>query len=98
MARVIVNRLWQHHFGRGLVSTPSDFGVQGDQPTHPELLDWLAGELIRNGWQLKPVHKLMMTSATYRQNNETDAARLAADPDNRLFWHRSPQRLEGDHS
>jgi len=96
VARVIVNRLWQHHFGRGLVSTPSDFGVQGDQPTHPELLDWLAGELIRNGWQLKPVHKLMMTSATYRQNNETDAARLAADPDNRLFWHRSPQRLEGE--
>ncbi len=96
LARVMVNRLWQHHFGRGLVSTPSDFGAQGDKPTHPELLDWLAGELIRNGWQLKPVHKLMMTSAAYRQNNEVDAARASADPENKLFWHRTPQRLEAE--
>ena len=65
LARVIVNRLWQHHFGRGIVATPNDFGVQGARPTHPELLDWLASELIRNGWRLKPMHKLIMTSATY---------------------------------
>jgi len=96
LARVIVNRLWQHHFGRGLVSTPSDFGVQGEKPTHPELLDWLAGELVRNGWHLKPLHKLMMTSATYRQNNAVDTRRQAADPDNRLLWHRPPQRLEAE--
>jgi mono/diheme cytochrome c family protein len=67
LARVIVNRLWQHHFGRGIVATPSDFGVQGARPTHPELLDWLAGELIRGGWRLKPMHKLIMTSAAYQQ-------------------------------
>ena len=65
LARVIVNRLWQHHFGRGIVATPSDFGTQGERPTHPELLDWLAGELIRGGWRLKPIHKLIMTSAVY---------------------------------
>jgi mono/diheme cytochrome c family protein len=70
LARVIVNRLWQHHFGQGLVATPSDFGSTGARPTHPELLDWLAGELIRNGWRLKPVHKLIMTSATYRQRSD----------------------------
>ena len=65
LARVIVNRLWQHHFGRGIVGTPNDFGAQGDPPTHPELLDYLAGELIRGGWKLKPLHKLIMTSAVY---------------------------------
>jgi hypothetical protein len=69
LARVIVNRLWQHHFGRGLVATPNDFGKQGSLPTHPELLDWLAQELIRGGWRLKPLHKLIMTSATYRQGS-----------------------------
>jgi mono/diheme cytochrome c family protein len=96
LARVIVNRLWQHHLGRGLVSTPSDFGNTGDKPTHPELLDWLAGELIRNGWQLKPLHKLIMTSGVYLQGDDTDAKRMQADPDNRLWWHRSPQRLEAE--
>jgi hypothetical protein len=68
LARVIVNRLWHHHFGRGIVATPNDFGVQGARPTHPELLDWLAAELIRNNWRLKPMHRLIMTSATYRQS------------------------------
>src|SRR5439155_2522972 len=96
LARVIVNRLWQHHFGRGIVATPSDFGAQGEKPTHPELLDWLAGELIQNHWQLKPIHKLMLTSATYQQNGEVDARREKIDPDNRLLWHRSPQRLEAE--
>jgi mono/diheme cytochrome c family protein len=69
LARVIVNRLWQHHFGRGIVATPNDFGVQGTRPTHPELLDWLAGELIRAKWRLKPIHKLIMMSAMYRQKS-----------------------------
>src|SRR5262249_47785296 len=67
LARVIVNRLWQHHFGAGLVATPNDFGKTGTLPSHPELLDWLAGELIRGGWKLEPIHKLMVTSATYQQ-------------------------------
>ena len=96
LARVIVNRLWQHHFGRGLVATPSDFGVQGDAPTHPALLDFLAAELIRNGWRLKPVHKLILTSATYLQGDATDAARMKIDPDNTLWWHRARQRLEAE--
>ena len=96
VARVIVNRLWQHHFGRGIVATPSDFGAQGEKPTHPELLDWLAGELIRGGWKLKPLHKLMMTSAAYMQSAQTDAARRAADPDNTLVWRYARKRLEGE--
>ena len=71
LARVIVNRLWQHHFGKGLVRTPNDFGAQGEPPTHPELLDYLAGELIKGGWKLKPIHKLIMTSAAYQQGERT---------------------------
>ncbi|MEW6304894.1 MAG: DUF1549 domain-containing protein [Verrucomicrobiota bacterium] len=96
LARVIVNRLWQHHFGRGLVSTPSDFGNTGDKPTHPELLDWLASELIKSGWRLKSLHKLMMTSATYMQGDQSNEKGMSADPDNLLWWHRSPQRLEAE--
>ncbi|MBW3543379.1 MAG: DUF1553 domain-containing protein, partial [Planctomycetes bacterium] len=68
-ARVIVNRLWQHHMGRGLVGTPNDFGKQGERPSHPELLDWLAARLIENGWRLKPIHRLIVTSAVYRQSS-----------------------------
>jgi hypothetical protein len=105
--RVIVNRLWQHHFGRGLVRTPSDFGVMGDAPSHPLLLDWLAGELVRRGGSLKKMHKLMLTSATYRQSSrpaenpsptELDHWKSAAelDPDNRLLWRAERQRLEGE--
>ena len=67
-ARVIVNRLWQHHFGRGIVGTPNDFGAQGEKPSHPELLDWLAGELIRGGWKLKPLHKQIMLSHVYQES------------------------------
>ena len=96
LARVIVNRLWQHHLGRGIVATPSDFGATGAAPTHPELLDWLAGELIRNGWRLKPLHKLIMMSAVYQQDTATDPKRLKSDPDNQLWWHRLPQRLEAE--
>jgi hypothetical protein len=96
LARVIVNRLWQHHMGRGLVATPNDFGRQGDPPTHPELLDWLADELVRGGWKLKPIHKLIMTSATYRQGSTAPAATLQADPQNRLWSRRPARRLEAE--
>ncbi len=96
LARVIVNRLWQHHFGRGLVNTPSDFGAQGEAPSHPDLLDYLAGELIRQGWRLKPIHRLMMTSAVYRQTADYQAAAGNADPDNKLYWRKSPLRLEAE--
>ena len=96
LARVIVNRLWQHHYGRGIVATPSDFGNQGPDPTHPELLDWLASELIRNDWRLKPIHRLMMTSATYRQASAFDESKSAIDPENLLHWRRDPQRLEAE--
>ncbi len=96
LARVIVNRLWEHHFGRGLVSTPSDFGLQGERPTHPELLDWLATELIANGWRLKPIHKLILTSSAYRQGSAFNKASAAVDPDNRLLWRRVPRRLEAE--
>ena len=95
-ARVIVNRLWQHHFGRGIVATSSDFGQQGDPPSHPELLDWLASELIRNGWRLKPIHKLMMTTAAYQQSSKIDAAKEKVDPENFLLWRYSPWRLEAE--
>ena len=80
LARVIVNRLWQHHFGEGLVRTPDDFGTTGDQPDHPELLDWLAGELIRGGWRLKPIHRLIVTSAAYRQATAGDPAGPPSTP------------------
>src|SRR5205823_2296853 len=95
-ARVIVNRLWQHHFGRGIVPTASDFGIRGEEPTHPELLDWLASELVAGGWKLKRIHKLMLTSETYQQSTQvsTEAAKL--DPENRLFSRMNRQRLEGE--
>ena len=95
-ARVIANRLWQHHFGRGLVATASDFGLQGDPPTHPELLDWLARELIDQGWSLKHLHRLMVTSATYRQSSQWHAGNAAADPENKLLWRMNRRRLEGE--
>ncbi len=95
-ARVIVNRLWQHHFGAGIVATPSDFGRNGRKPTHPELLDWLACELVANGWRLKPIHRLMLTSATYRRSTAFDAESAKADPENRLLWRMNRLRLEGE--
>ncbi|MFM7150411.1 MAG: DUF1553 domain-containing protein, partial [Gemmataceae bacterium] len=96
LARVIVNRLWQHHFGVGLVNTPSDFGLQGDRPSHPELLDWLACELIDSGWRLKPIHRLIMTSSAYQQGTRYDREFARIDPQNRLLWRRSPLRLEAE--
>jgi Protein of unknown function (DUF1553)/Protein of unknown function (DUF1549) len=95
-ARVIVNRLWQHHFGHGLVATPSDFGTMGSEPTHPELLDWLATELIARGWSLKAMHRLILTGAAYRQSSRTYPAGLAADPENSLLWRYNRQRLDGE--
>ncbi|MFN7921916.1 MAG: PSD1 and planctomycete cytochrome C domain-containing protein [Bryobacteraceae bacterium] len=97
-ARVMVNRIWQHHFGQGLVRTPSDFGRNGDRPTHPELLDWLAADFVENGWSIKAMHKRMMTSAVYRQSSEhTDAAKYTeTDPENRLLWRANWQRLESE--
>jgi len=93
-ARVMVNRLWQQHFGRGLVATSSDFGAQGEPPTHPELLDWLATEFVARGWSLKEMHRLIVTSAAYRQMSI--AKPQAADPDNRLLWRQNRRRLEGE--
>jgi mono/diheme cytochrome c family protein len=96
LARVMVNRLWHWHFGRGLVATPSDFGLQGEPPSHPELLEWLAGELVRSGWNLRHIHRLILTSATWRQSSAHDAAKAAADPANRLLWHWRPRRLTAE--
>jgi hypothetical protein len=95
-ARVIVNRLWQHHFGRGLVATPSDFGAMGDEPTHPELLDWLATELIRSGWSLKAMHRLIVTSEAYRQSSRVAKDGLLLDPENTLLWRQNRRRLDGE--
>jgi hypothetical protein len=95
-ARVIVNRLWHHHFGAGIVRSPDDLGYQGQAPTHPELLDWLAARLIDDGWSLKSMHRLMVTSAAYRMSSRGDAKADEADPENRL-WHRFPvRRLEAE--
>ena len=96
LARVIVNRLWQHHFGTGIVSSPNDFGFQGERPTHPELLDFLAQDLIDGGWKLKRIHRAMMMSATYRQNADFDEQRASIDRENRLYWRRAPRRLEAE--
>jgi hypothetical protein len=85
-ARVLVNRLWQYHFGRGIVPTPNDFGKLGEAATHPELLDWLAAELVSGGWRLKPLHRLIVLSSAYRMSSRATAAELAADPSNRWFW------------
>jgi cytochrome c553 len=96
LARVIVNRLWQHHLGRGIVATPSDFGTRGEPPTHPELLDWLATELIARGWKLKELHKLILTSAVYMQSSQSDEARLKIDRENKLCWRHPAKRLESE--
>ena len=96
LARVIVNRLWQHHFGVGLVKTSNNFGQVGEKPTHPELLDWLAQELINKNWKIKSIHKLIMKSSTYMQTVKWDQPRYEIDPENKLFWRKEPRRLEGE--
>lgn len=95
-ARVIVNRLWQHHFGAGIVETPSDFGRNGGKPSNPALLDWLASELPRRGWSLKSVHRLILTSAAYKQSVAVRPECAKLDPQNRLLWRQNRQRLEGE--
>ncbi|HMZ20926.1 MAG TPA: DUF1553 domain-containing protein, partial [Blastocatellia bacterium] len=94
-ARVMVNRLWHHHFGRGIVATPNDFGRNGQQPTHPELLDWLATEFVAQGWSLKHMHALMVLSNTYRMGTRASSS-PEADPENKLLWQRSNQRLDAE--
>src|SRR2546428_4059612 len=93
VARVLVNRVWLEHFGRGLVGTPSDFGVMGERPSHPELLDWLASDFVDHGWQLKRLHKVIMTSTAYRQSSRRDPRRDKRDPANRLYWRKPVQRV-----
>jgi mono/diheme cytochrome c family protein len=96
LARVIVNRLWQHHFGTGLVPTPNDFGKTGTASTQPEMLDWLAAKLIENGWKLKPIHKMILSSRAWQQSSVRDAKKEATDPANGLFMRFVPQRLEAE--
>jgi hypothetical protein len=97
-ARVLVNRLWQHHFGAGLVKSVNDFGTRGDRPSHPGLLDWLAATLVENGWRLKPVHRLLALSHTYRQSSRSPLAAEAerTDPENRLLWRFNRRRLSAE--
>ncbi len=95
-ARVMVNRIWQHHFGRGLVGTPSDFGTHGQKPTHPALLDWLAAEFTARGWSVKAMHRLMLLSATYQQASTVAAAEMVHDPENRLYGRMNRLRIEGE--
>jgi mono/diheme cytochrome c family protein len=95
-ARVIVNRLWHHHFGRGIVATINDFGLQGETPTHPELLEWLANDLVEHGWNFKRLHRMIVLSQAYRLSGASNAEGLKADPDNRLWWHRPRRRLEAE--
>ena len=96
-ARVMVNRIWQHHFGNGIVRTPSDFGKNGDRPTHPELLDWLALRFAEDGWSIKAMHRLMLTSSTYRQSaDNSEVADPSLDQENRLLWRFNRRRLEAE--
>lgn len=96
VGRVLANRIWFHHFDRGLVDSPGDFGVLGQRPTHPELLDWLAGELPRRGWSLKQVHRLIMTSTAYRQSSRRDPAQDAVDGENALYGRAPLRRLDAE--
>jgi hypothetical protein len=95
-ARVLVNRVWGWHFGQAIVRTPSDFGAQGEPPTHPELLDWLAGDFMAHGWSLKHLHRLILLSSTYRMRSVAEGTGLEIDPENRLLWHFPRRRLEGE--
>ena len=102
LARVMVNRIWQHYFGRGIVATPNDFGLRGEPPTHPQLLEYLAGELIRRKWRMKPIHRMILNSATYQQRftasgDDAQVVRnLELDAENQLLWRREPRRLDAE--
>ena len=96
VARVMVNRIWQGHFGRGLVETPNNFGRQGSAPSHPELLDWLAAEFVARGWSVKRMHKTIMLSSAYRLSSEFDPTNAAADPGNRYLWRMNRRRLAAE--
>ncbi len=96
VGRVLVNRVWLLHFGRGIVGTPADFGHLGDRPTHPELLDWLADEFASTGWDLKRLHRLIVTSTAYRQDSARTPDRDAADPDNLLLSRMNVRRLDAE--
>ena len=93
-ARVIVNRVWLHHFGEGLVRTPSDFGMRSEPPTHPELLDYLASQFVKDGWSLKRLHRLIMLSSAYQQSSNGSAEGQTSDPENRLLWKMNRRRLD----
>ena len=95
-ARVMVNRVWLHHFGRGMVTTPADFGRLGTLPTHPELLDWLAAEFRAGGWSLKRLHRTIMLSTAYRQSSRRDPAAAVADSENRYFARQNVVRLDAE--
>jgi hypothetical protein len=95
-ARVMVNRIWQHHFGRGLVGTPNNFGLRGEEPTHPELLDWLAATFIEKGWSVKAMHRLIVQSRAYQLASTHDEAAAALDPGNRWYWRHDRRRLEAE--
>jgi hypothetical protein len=95
-ARVIVNRVWMHHFGEALVRTPGDFGKRGEKPTHPGLLDWLAGWFVDHGWSLKALHRLIVSSSAYRMSKSWDADHAKEDPECRLFWRFPSRRLEAE--
>ena len=95
-ARVMANRVWQYHFGRGIARSPSNLGTQGDRPTHPELLDWLASELIARGWKLKSLHRLILTSDAYKMSSRSRPEALAADPANDRFWRFDMRRLAAE--
>ena len=95
-ARVMANRIWQYHFGRGIVATPSNFGVRGEPPTHPELLDWLAARLVSSGWSIKRLHREVLLSQTYQLSSETDSASDSRDPDDLWLWRFPHRRLEAE--
>src|SRR6185436_2875553 len=96
VARVMVNGIWQHHFGAGIVRTPDDFGRMGQPPSHPELLDWLAARFVQGGWSIKKMHRLMLLTSAYQMASLGSAAASRVDPDNRLLWHMPIQRLEAE--
>jgi hypothetical protein len=95
-SRVLVNRIWQHHFGRGLVRSTNNFGQLGDPPTHPELLDWLAGEFVRNGWRMKPLHRMIVLSNAYQMSCRADEQAARLDPLNNLYWRFDMRRLSAE--